>query len=246
MSGHSHAKTVKRVKDANDAKRGKIFSKLSRLISVAAKQGTDPETNTKLRQALDEAKRFNMPKDNVEKAIKRAVGELGEGEKLEEVLYEGLGPDGVTLILEGITDNKNRTLVEVRQILQKHNCKLADEGSVKWLFKQKGIITVSLANQEETTKDTLELKAIDAGAEDVRWHKVENEDTIEIITNIEDLEKTKQNLERAGVKIETATLGWLAKDEIEAKDKDKAACEKLFEDLDESDAIQEIYSNLKV
>lgn len=246
MSGHSHAKTVRRTKDANAAKRGQIFSKVSRMVSVAAKEGNDPATNAKLRQALDEAKRANMPKENVERAIKRGTEEEG-GEQLEEVLYEAIGPSGMNLILEGITDNKNRTLSEVRQVLQKHNCKLAQEGSVKWAFEQKGVIILRITNQTRiTNKEELELTAIEAGADNLIWYQENGEDFLEVQTRPEDLEGTKKNLENKGLKIDSAKLGWAAKEEIEVSAQDKAKCEKLFEDLDDNEAVQEIYSNLKV
>lgn len=245
MSGHSHFATIKRKKEVEDQKRGKIFSKLARIISIVAKEGSDPNTNARLRQALDEAKKFNMPKDNIERAIKKGTGELS-GEALEEVLYEVLGPGGVSVILEGITDNKNRTLLEVKQILQKNNCKLADEGSVKWAFEHKGIAVIAIQGQTEgKSKDDIEMAAIDAGAEDVRVYQEPEGDIIEVITSIEGLEKTKEALEKNGIKIESSTLGWLAKEEMEVSQQDKAKCEKLFEELDDNDAIQEIYSNLR-
>jgi len=138
MSGHSHAKTVKRVKEANAKKRGQIFSKLARLISVAVKEGgPNPETNSKLRLAFEIAKEANMPKENIERAIKRASGEA-EGEKLEEILFEAYGPGGIAIVIEGITDNKNRALGEIKQILNQHNGKLVGEGAVRWMFERKG------------------------------------------------------------------------------------------------------------
>jgi len=137
MSGHSHSKTIKHRKDAVDAKRGKIFSKMSRLISVAAKdKGGDPETNPKLKLAIEKARGTNMPKDNIEKAIKRGTGQL-EGVKMEEFVYEAYGPAGTALIIEGITDNKNRTLAEIKHILSRFSGKLANSGSVKYLFDKK-------------------------------------------------------------------------------------------------------------
>lgn len=137
MSGHSHARTVKHKKDIEDKKRGKIFSKISRLIILAVKEkGKDPEINPQLRLAIEKAKEFNVPKDNVEKAIKRGAGEL-EGEKLEEFIYEAYGPAGTALIIEGITDNKNRTLSEIKNTLAKHEGKLAQAGNVKYLFEKK-------------------------------------------------------------------------------------------------------------
>ena len=138
MSGHSHSRTIKHRKDAVDAKRGKIFSKISRLLSMAAKEkGGDPETNPKLKLAIEKAKQVNMPKDNIERAIKRGAGQI-EGANIEEFIYEAYGPAGVALIIEGITDNKNRTLAEIKHNLNRFGGKLADSGSVKYLFDKKG------------------------------------------------------------------------------------------------------------
>ncbi len=236
MSGHSHARTVLHTKQAEDAKRGKIFSKLARQISVAAREGGDPEMNSKLKQVLEEAKRFNLPKSNIEKAIQKGTGKL-PGAKLEEIVFEAYGQGNVAIIIEGITDNTNRTLSEVKQILQAHNGKMAGEGSVKWLFERKGCITIEGKDQEE-----LELLVIEAGAEDIYWHNGE----MDVYTKSEELDKVKQNLEGKNIKIESASLDWKAKEEVEAGDKDKEALEKLFEALDDNEAVQEVYSNLKV
>ena len=243
MSGHSHWAGIKHKKQAEDQKRGKIFSKLSRMISVAAREGADPEMNPKLRQALEEAKAFNMPKENIERAIKRGTGEL-EGAKLEEVSYEAFGPGGVAIIIEGITDNKNRTFQEVKQILQKYSGKLAESGAVKWLFARKGAITINPNIQNSISKEDLELKAIESGAEDIYWHKTE--DLLDIYTKPEELDKVKKNLEAQGIKIESASLDWVPKDPIEVNDKDREELTKLFEELDENDAVQNIYSTLEI
>ena len=253
MSGHSHAKTVARTKEANNQKKGQIFSKLARLITIAARDGTDPATNYKLRQALEEARKFSMPKENIERAIKKGSGET-DGEQLAEVFYEALGPNNAALILEGITDNKNRALGEVRQILQKHNFKLANEGSVKWQFEQRGIIVISPKSTTQITdealnskqKEELELLAIEAGAEDIKWFQEEGEDYLEINTKPEELEKIKKALEGKGLPVESSSLGWVAKEEIEVLAGDKEKLERLFEELDDSETIQNIYSNLKI
>ena len=243
MSGHSHWHSIKYQKTVADQKRGKIFSKISREISVAAKEkGDSPESNPSLRIAIEKAKKMNMPKDNIERAIKRGTGEL-EGASLETVVFEAYGPGGTALIIEGITDNKNRTLSEIKQILSQGNGKLADEGSVKWLFERKGCITVDYSSQypDSQTREGLELKAIEAGAEDICWH----DDFLDIYTTPEDLEKVKINLEEKNIQIERASLDWRAKEEIEVDQKTEESCEKLFESLDENDSVQEIYSNLK-
>lgn len=244
MSGHSHWKSIKHAKEASDKKRGQIFSKLSRQITVAAREkGGDPETNPTLRMAISQAKKFAMPSVNIERAIKRGIGEL-EGAKLENVTYEAYGPGGVAIIIEGITDNKNRALGEIRQILSKYEAKLAQEGSVQWLFEKKGVIVLDPKNQPEAFRDkeNLALKVIESGVEDLRWQ----DNLLEIYTKVEDLEKVKQNLEEQGLKIEEASLDWVAKEEVEVPEKEKQKCQKLFEALDESENVQEIYSNLKL
>ena len=246
MSGHSHAKTVARTKEANNQKKGQIFSKIARVITVAARDSADPATNYKLRQALEEARKFSMPKENIERAMKKGSGEM-ESEQLSEVFYEALGPNNVSLILEGITDNKNRALGEVRQILQKHNFKLANEGSVKWQFEQKGIIiaNLKLQNANWQNKETLEMAAIESGADDIKWFCEGDEEYLEVNTKPDTLEKIKKDLAEQGITIESSSLGWVAKEEIEAPASDKEKLERLFEELDDSETVQNIYSNLK-
>ena len=244
MSGHSHWKKVKHKKGATDIKKSKIFSKLSRAISVAARdKGSDPGTNPKLRLAIEMAHSFNLPKETVERAIKKGAGEL-EGIKLEEVLFEAYGPGGIAIIIEGIADNKNRALGEIKQILNQNKGKLVREGSVKWLFERKGVIIVDWKLQIENfkNKEELELKAIESGAEDIYWHN----DSLDIYTKIEDLEEIKQKLKEEGVEIESTSLDWVAKEEIPLNEEQKKASQKLFETLDESEVVQEIYSNLKI
>jgi len=233
MSGHSHWASIKHKKGVEDAKRSKTFSKVSRLISIAAREkGGDPATNANLRVAIDQAKMVNMPKENIDRAVKRGTGEL-EGEKLESFTFEALGPSGVAIIIEGITDNKNRTLGDIKQILNQYNGKLANEGSVKWMFERKGVIIAA-------KKDDLELTAIEAGAEDIK----QRNDFFEIVTKPEELDKVKKSLEEKGVAIDSASLDWVAKEEIEVQNKE--ALENLFEALDDNDAVQNIFSNLKI
>lgn len=242
MSGHSHWSSIKGQKAITDAKKGQAFSKLARLITIAVKAaGKDPITNPKLRLAMEKAKELNMPRDNVERAIEKGTGELAEG-KLEEVIFEAYGPGGVALIIEGITDNKNRSLGDVKQILSKNNGKLVGEGAIKWMFEKKGVITANLNQQNDAwkNKESLELSAIEAGAMDTEWQ----ENLFYIYTKAEELEKVKETLEAKQIKLE-ASLALLAKELIDVEPKDKEACRKLFEALDESDTVQEIYSNLK-
>ncbi|MEK7104147.1 MAG: YebC/PmpR family DNA-binding transcriptional regulator [Patescibacteria group bacterium] len=242
MSGHSHAKTVKATKDANAAVKGKVFSKMARLISLAAKEGGSPEFNAKLKSAIDVAKKFNMPKDNIERAVKKGTGEL-EGEKLETIVVEILGPGGINIIVEGITDNKNRSFGEIKQLAQKRGCKLANEGSLKWQFEQSGIINTATISKNRT--EEAEMIAIEAGALDLIWQTDDGQTYLEIITKPEELNIVKKALEEKGVEIESANLGWIAKEEIEAAESDRKIAENIFNDLDENDCVQNIYSNLK-
>lgn len=240
MSGHSHFSTIKRAKEITDQKRGKIFSKLAKIISIAAKEGLpDPASNAKLRMAIEKAKAANMPKDNIERAIKKGSGDL-EGERLEELTIEAFGPGGIALIITGITDNKNRTLGEVKKIVGTFNGKMAGEGSVKWLFERKGAIVVNTEGQE-INKEDLEMKAIESGAEDINWH----ENALDIYTKPEELDSVKKKLEEQGIKAESISLDWVAKEEVEIGEKEKESANKLFEALDDSDDVQDIYSNLK-
>ncbi len=179
MSGHSHSKTIKHRKDAIDAKRGKIFSKMSRLISVAAKEkGGDPETNPKLKLAIEKAKEANLPKENIERAVKRGTGQL-EGAKMEEFIYEAYGPGGAALIIEGITNNKNRTLAEIKHTLSRFGGKLANSGSVKYLFDKKG--------DDWEPKYPLEVKSKTKEQVNKLFEALdENEDIQEIYSNLKD------------------------------------------------------------
>ncbi len=244
MSRHSHFSTIKHKKALTDAKRSNIFSKVTRQLLVAVKEkGGDPETNSKLKLAIEQARAVNMPSENIERAIKKGTGELA-GEKLEEVLFEAYGPGGIAIIIEGITDNKNRTLGEIKQILNQHGGKLVTEGSVKWLFGRKGCITINPDGQAPmlNSREDLELKAIESGAEEIYW----DNEILDIYTKPEEVEKVKKNLEEKGIKIDSASLDWVAKEEISLREGEKETCQKLFEALDENDSVQEIYSNIKL
>lgn len=243
MSGHSHWSKVRWQKTTVDARKSRAFSKVTREITVAARGGGDPEFNSKLRLAIEKAKSINLPANNIERAIKKGTGEL-EGAKLEEILLEAYGPGGIAIVIEGITDNKNRALGEIKQILNQNNGKLVGEGSVKWLFERKGCLIVNRERQNEDLRDKekIELKVIEAGAQDIYWRG----DLLDIYTKPEELEKVKKSLEEKSIKIESASLDWVAKDLVQVPEKDREACQKLFEALDENEAVQEIYSNLKI
>lgn len=241
MSGHSHAKTIKHQKGIADAKRGAFFSKMAKELEITAKDGGDPVFNAKLRMAIERAKEGNMPTENIERAIKRGTGEL-DGGKLEEVSFEVYGPGNAAIIVDGITDNRNRTLGEIKQILNQNGGKLVGEGAIRWMFERKGIIMINLKLQTSNLKhEDLELMVIEAGADDVYWH---DGDALDIYTKPEDLEKVRKNLEEKVIKLESVSIGWMPKENIKVDAATKEACEKLFEALDENDSVQEVYSNI--
>lgn len=243
MAGHSKWHNIKYKKTLVDKKRGQIFSKLSRQIEIAAKEGGgNPETNPVLRMAIEKAKSFNLPKENIERAIKRGTGQL-KGARYERFLYEAFGPEGIAIIIEGVTDNRNRSLSEIKKILRDYGGKLTEEGAVKWLFERRGVILVDIEKQKEDLKDKeiLELLSIEAGAKDFIWKG----NFLEIQTNVKDLEKVKFFLENKKVKIEDVSLDWIAKEKIDPPEKIREKCEALFSALDELESVQEIYSNLK-
>jgi YebC/PmpR family DNA-binding regulatory protein len=240
MSGHSHAKTVMATKMANAAKKGKVYSKYGRLITIAVKDGGgsgDPAKNSKLKATIEQAKAMDMPKENIERAIKKGTGELA-GEALEEISFEGFGPGGTAVIIEGITDNTNRTLGEIRSIFNQNNGKMAGEGAVRWMFERKGVITIS---GEGKSKEDLEMMAIELGADDIK----SDGSNLDILTKPEDMEAVKKSLEEKQIKIESSSLAYIPKEEIAISEKEKEQAEKLFEALDDNDAINEIYSNIK-
>jgi len=241
MSGHSKWSQIKHKKALTDAKRGKIFSKFAKQIAIAARaKGGDPETNPSLRMIADKARSFNMPQENILRAIKKGMGEL-EGQKYEEFTLEAFGPANTALIIEGTTDNKNRTVSEIKFLLTQHNGKLANIGSVLWLFDRYGMIDLKKPNKIK--KEDLELLIIDAGAQDFKWLDEEN---LEVFTQPEDLEKIKRLLEQKEVVILESSLGWKPKNETIIEDqKTKAQLEILLEALDDNDDISEIYSSLK-
>lgn len=239
MSGHSHWSSIKYKKGIEDAKRAKVFSKFSRLISIIAKEkGGDPETNASLRMAVEKARSFNMPQDNIEKAIKRGTGEI-EGAVFESLLLEILGPANIAVLIEVLTDNKNRTLSEIRHLVESFGGKIAT-GGVLWRFEKKGAIILNLEESKIKNQEELELLAIEAGAEDIKI----KDGFLEIYTQPQNFEKVKKTLEEKGLKIEEATLNFIPKEEINIKDKaKKQKIEKLFNALDEHSDVQEIYSN---
>ncbi len=236
MSGHSKWSTIKRKKAAVDAKRGKMFTKLIKEITVAAKiGGSDVSSNPRLRLAVDNAKAANMPMDNIDRAIKKATGEL-EGVTYLELTYEGYGPSGVAFMVECLTDNKNRTVADVRHHFTKYGNGLGESGSVAWMFDRSGVI--SLPTQGKTEDEILEI-ILDAGADDLHFE----EDFFEITTTIDSFETVRKSLVDNGLSVENASLQWIAKNTIEVSGEESEKVMKLYEMLEDSDDVQNVYSN---
>lgn len=239
MSGHSKWATIKRKKAALDAKKGKIFTKLIKEITIAARQGGgDPAGNPRLRLAIDNAKAENMPAENIERAIKKATGEL-EGVTYHELTYEGYGPAGVAMLVEVATDNKNRTVAEVRHIFSKHGGSLGETGSVAWMFERKGVITIPKQNKSE---DDILAIVLDAGADDLQTE----EEFYEITTTVENFESVRKALQENNLKVDNASLQWIAKNTIEVKGEDAEKVMKLIEALEDCDDVQNVYSNADI
>ena len=240
MSGHSKWSTIKRAKGAADAKRAAIFTKLARAITVAAKEkGGDPTTNFSLRLAMEKAKAANMPKDNIDRAIKRGTGEL-QGEAIEELIYEGFGPGNAALIIKCLTDNKNRTAQTIKHLLTKHGGSLGGPNSVMWQFEQKGVIRIATEKLSGKNLDELELKIIDLGAQDIERLP----DSWIIYTKIEDLQKVNKGIEDLGLEVEYADLEYVPKEKIDLEPVLKEKNHKLFEALDEDEDVDDYYTNL--
>lgn len=239
MSGHSKWATIKRKKAAIDAKRGKIFTKLIKEITIAARHGGgDPSGNPRLRLAVDNAKSQNMPQDNIDRAIKKATGEL-EGVIYHELTYEGYGPAGVAVLVEVATDNKNRTVAEVRHLFSKNGGSLGEGGSVAWMFDRKGVITLPRQNMSE---DEIMDIILEAGADDLQTE----EEFFEISTAIESFETVRKALIEKNLEIENASLQWVAKNLIEVKGEDAEKIMKLIESLEDCDDVQNVFSNADI
>lgn len=236
MSGHSKWSTIKRQKGVTDARRGQLFTKLGREITVAARDGgPDPGSNFGLRLAMQKARENNMPSDNVERAIKRATGGT-DAAVLAEVTYEGYGPGGAAILVGALTDNRNRTVSEVRATFSRAGYSLGEAGCVAWLFESRGVITVPVADQ---AAEDLALVAIDAGAEDV---KVED-DVVEVYTGPGDLEKVRRALEEGGVSIASAELSMVPKNTVALGEKEAVQTLRLLDHLEELDDVQRVHSN---
>lgn len=238
MSGHSHWATTHRQKGVNDAKRAAIFTKIGRLVTIAAKHGGNPDMNFKLRLAIDQARAVNMPKDRIERAIKVGTGESKEGAEIEELLYEAYGPGQVALLIGVATDNRNRSVGEVRTLLTKNGGKMVAEGAVAYMFQSVGEIAVPLGGKNP---DEAELTAIEAGADDV----ILNGDVLTIYTKPEELQAVKENLENGGYAIESAALSYRPTQTAELSPEDQEKYERLYEILDDHQDVQTVWDNLK-
>ena len=241
MSGHSKWHSIRHKKGAVDAKRGKLFSKLTRAIIVAAREGgPDPNNNLALQNAIEKARENSMPKDTIERAVARGAGTDSDAEAYEQVTYEGYGPNGVAVLVEALTDNRNRTAADVRHIFAKNDGNLGTSGAVAWLFERNGVVLVPADSADE---DEVMLAAADAGAEDV---SVEGS-SYQITSAPEDIASVRQALEQAGIQIESAEITMLPKTTVRIED--EAAARKLLrlmEALEENDDVQDVYANFDI
>jgi len=239
MSGHSKWSTIKRKKGAEDAKRGKIFTKIGRELSIAAREGgPDPEVNFKLRLVMEKAKQANMPKDNIERSIRRGAG-LEKGEALEQVVYEGYGPGGTALIVQVLTDNRNRAVSDVRRAFSRHGGNLGESGCVAWMFEQKGYVTIPLNGHDP---DELFMLAVDAGAEDV----VVGEDMVEIFAGVSDFQAIQESLSEAEIEMDIAELSMIPQTKVDLAPEQGLKVMGLVDSLDELDDVEKVYTNLNI
>lgn len=237
MSGHSKWHSIRHQKGANDAARGKVFTRHAKLITIAAREGGDPDMNPGLRLAIDNAKKENMPNNNIERAIKKGTGEDKDGVPMEELIYEGYAPGGIAVLVSCLTDNKNRTVASVRSTFSKGGGSLGESGSVAFLFSKKGVVLITNLNED------IELTAIDAGAEDV----VNNENEAEIITDAKDLFSVKKALEDAGAEIASAELRLIPATTVAITDESTARkIVNLIQNLEDDDDVTSVSANFDI
>lgn len=240
MSGHSKWSTIKHKKGAADAKRGKIFTKIIREITIAARMGSgDPEGNSRLRQAILVAKAENMPKDNIERAIKKGTGELAGAAAYEEITYEGYGPGGVAVLVEVMTDNKNRTVAEIRHIFSRHGGNLGENGCVAWMFDKKGSI---IFDKGDVNEDDLMELILESGGEDVK----EEESQYEVITAPDSFESVKTAIDKAGLPYILAEISMIPQTEVNLDEQRAVQMLKLMEKMEDNDDVQNVYANFDI
>jgi len=239
MSGHSKWASIKHKKGAVDAKRGKIFTKLIKEITVATRLGgKDPDSNSRLRVAIAAAKAENMPKENIERAIKKGTGEL-EGSNYEEVTYEGYGPGGVAVLIEVLTDNKNRAVADVRHLFERSGGNLGESGCVAWMFSQKGLIVFQ---KDQVEEEMLFELALEAGADDIK----EDEKELEVITEPSSFEKVKTAIENAGIRYTLAEITMIPKTTVKIDDKHAQQMLTLMENLEDNEDVNHVYANFDI
>jgi YebC/PmpR family DNA-binding regulatory protein len=239
MSGHSKWHNIQARKGKQDAKRSSMFSKYSKAITMAAQRGGgDPETNFSLRLAIDKAKEVSMPKDNIDRAIKKGTGEAGDGVQIEEVLYEAYGPGGVAIVIKCLTDNRNRTSADIKYLLSKNGGTLGGSGSVMWMFDLLGLIQLE-ESKLPGDRDAFELDLIEAGAEDI---SVED-GQVEIKTKVENFSKVLNKLKALSIEADDSSLRYIAKEEVAISDEVRDQISKLFELLEENDDVEDYYTN---
>jgi len=241
MSGHSKWHSIKHKKAKEDAKRGNLFGKLSRMISVAAKEGGsgDLENNNALANAIAKAKEYNLPQDNIERAIKKGLGEMA-GAKFEHITYEGYGPGGIAIMVDVTTENKNRTAADIRSIFSRNNGNLGESGCVAWMFERKGIITVSKENIKDY--DDFMLKSIDSGAEDIE----ETDESYELKVEPSQLNEVKNNLIKNGIEVKFTDIILIPKSTIKLSKNETEKALKIINALDDYDDVENVYTNLEI
>ena len=238
MAGHSKWAQIKRQKGANDAKRGQMFTKLAREIAIAARVGGgDPDANFRLRLAIQRAKQINMPQENIQRAVSRATGGGEDDQQLDEITYEGYGPGGVAVLVEVLTDNRNRTVSEIRNVFSRNGGNLGENGSVAWQFEPRGFIAVPLGGKDE---DELTLTAIDAGAVDVNA----SDGTLEVYTELDALEQVRSALEGNGLTVESAERAMVPKVTVQLDEQKSTQVMRLIEKLEDLDDVQNVSTNL--
>lgn len=236
MSGHNKWSKIKRKKEIIDAKKGKIFGKLAKNIELAAQKGSDPQTNTGLKIIIDQAKSFNMPNINIERAIKKGSGQDKSTAILKEKWYEAYGPGGIAILIKTVTDNRNRTVAEIKHILSKSSASLAEEGSVSYLFNQKAVLRFP---KEELIKNKIEELAIELNAEDIS----ENEEEIIIFTNIQDLNRLKNSFISKNFSPNSADIEMIPENTINISEGDYIKLNKILDNLNENEDVQEVFTN---
>ncbi|MCR4291671.1 MAG: YebC/PmpR family DNA-binding transcriptional regulator [Candidatus Kuenenia sp.] len=238
MAGHSHWAGIKHKKSIADAKKGKVFSKISRMITIAVKKGgSDPNMNPKLELAISKARMANMPKDNIERAIQKGIGTGGDNIELQECLFEGYGPNGIAIMVDALTDNKNRTVPELRKLFEKFGGNMGETGCVSWMFEKKGII---LVNNNVCVEDEFMMLVLDASAEDLQTV----EEYYQVLCAQTDLDAVKKAIETQNITIENAETSWLAKNTIEVEGEAYRKALQLIEALEDHDDVNNVYSNL--